>query len=111
MARFIMEYKKQASPRLTYDEDLNMIIFEHLVSESNQPNKKWTLIGDGDYEGFKWTDGKWVYVNKVFNEVTAEGNAPMPSPIRDASGKLDETKLKGNESDLPATPTKKKKDN
>ena len=111
MARFIMEYKKQASPRLTYDEDLNMIIFEHLVSESNQPNKKWTLIGDGDYEGFKWTDGKWVYVNKVFNEVTAAGNAPMPSPIRDASGKLDETKLKGNESDLPATPTKKKKDN
>ncbi len=112
MARFVMEYKKQASPRLTYDRDLDMIIFEHLVSESNQPNKKWTLIGDGDYEGFKWTDGKWVYVNKVFNEVTAEGNAPMPAPIRDAAGKLDETKLKGNENELPPAPTpKKKKDN
>ena len=111
MARFILEYKKQASPRLTYDEDLQMIVFEHLISESNQPNKKWTLIGDGDYEGFKWTDGKWVYVNKVFNEVTAEGNAPMPSPLRDASGKLDETKLKGNENELPPTPVKKKKDN
>lgn len=112
MARFVMEYKKQASPRLTYDQDLDMIIFEHLVSESNQPNKKWTLIGDGDYEGFKWLDGKWVYVNKVFNEVTAEGNAPMPAPIRDASGKLDETKLKGNEKDLPPPPpAKKKKDN
>ncbi|RYG11926.1 MAG: hypothetical protein EOO07_19835 [Chitinophagaceae bacterium] len=108
MARFVMEYKKQASPRLTYDADLDMIIFEHLVSESNQPNKKWTLIGDGDYEGFKWTDGKWVYVNKVFNEVTAEGNAPMPVPLRDDAGKLDETKLKGNESSSPA---KKKKDN
>ncbi len=111
MARFIMEYKKQASPRLTYDQDLNMIIFEHLVSESNQPNKKWTLIGDGDYEGFKWLDGKWVYVNKVFNEVTAEGKAPMPAPLRDASGKLDETKLKGNENELPPAPIKKKKDN
>ena len=111
MARFIMEYKKQASPRLTYDQDLNMIIFEHLVSESNQPNKKWTLIGDGDYEGFKWLDGKWVYVNKVFNEVTAEGKAPMPAPLRDASGKLDETKLKGNENEPPPAPIKKKKDN
>ncbi len=105
MARFIMEYKKQASPRLTYDADLNMIIFEHLVSESNQPNKKWTLIGDGDYEGFKWTDGRWVYVNKVFSEVTPEGQAPTPMPIRDDKGDIDETKLKGNE---PAAPAKGK---
>lgn len=114
MARFIMEYKKQASPRLTYDKDLNMIIFEHLVSESNQPNKKWTLIGDGDYEGFKWLDGKWVYVNKVFSEVTAEGNAPMPVPLRDAEGKMDESKLKGNEKEESNAPIKnipRKKDN
>lgn len=108
MARFIMEYKKQASPRLTYDADLGMIIFEHLVSESNQPNKKWTLIGDGDYEGFKWTDGRWVYVNKVFSEVTPEGKEPVPMPIRDDKGSLDETKLKGNES-IPASTKPKPK--
>lgn len=102
MARFVMEYKKQASPRLTYDVDLKMIIFEHLVSESNQPNKKWTLIGDGDYEGFKWSDGRWVYVNKVFSEVTAEGKEPVPMPLRDDKGLLDETKLKGNELPPPA---------
>ncbi len=81
MARFVMEFKKDASPRLTYDNDLNMIIFEHLVSESNQPNKKWTLVGDGDYEGFKWMEGRWVYVNKIFNEVTPEGKAPTPAPL------------------------------
>lgn len=111
MARFILEYKKEASPRLTFDEDLNMIIFEHLVSESNQPNKKWTLIGDGDYEGFKWVAGTWVYVNKVFNDVTAEGKEPVPMPIRDDKGSIDETKLKGNEpaetpSYKPAKPAK-----
>lgn len=117
MARFIMEFKKEASPRLTYDRDLNMIVFEHLISESNQPNKKWTLIGDGDYEGFKWIDGKWAYVNKVFNEVTAEGNAPLPAPLMDAEGNIDATKLKENNSPSPAkTPTSKpvlpkKKDN
>jgi hypothetical protein len=114
MARFILEFKKQAGPRLNYDDDLKMIVFEHLVSESNQPNKKWTLIGDGDYEAFKWMDGKWVYMNKVFNEVTPLGQEPVPAPIRDASGKIDDSKLKNNEAGEPKTTTKpapKKKDN
>ena len=84
MARFIMEFKKSASPRLTFDEDLNMIVFEHLISETNQPNKKWSYVGDGDYEGFKWMDGRWVYVNKIFTEVTPEGQAPAPVPLNDS---------------------------
>ncbi|MEO5942495.1 MAG: hypothetical protein ABIP30_10835 [Ferruginibacter sp.] len=81
VARYILEYKKEAGPRLTFDDDLNMIVMEHLVSESNQPDKKWTLIGDGDYQGFKWLNGKWVYVNKIFSEITPEGKAPLPNPI------------------------------
>jgi hypothetical protein len=81
IARYVMEFKKEASPRLTYDADLNMIIMEHLVSESNQPNKKWTMIPDGDYEGFKWVNGKWTYVKKIFNTITTEGNEPVPAPV------------------------------
>ena len=80
-ARYILEFKKEASPRLTYDESLNMIVMEHLVSESGEINKKWTLIPDGDYEALKWTNGKWVYVNKIFSEVTPEGKAPVPNPL------------------------------
>ncbi len=96
-SRYIMEYKKEAGPRLTYDKDLDMIIVEHLISESKEPHKKWTLIGDGDYEGFKWKAGKWVHVEKVFNVVTPDGQAPVPNPIRDPAGNLDENKLKGSE--------------
>lgn len=107
-SRYIMEFKKEAGPRLTYDKDLDMIITEHLVSESNDPNKKWTLVGDGDYEGFKWQGGKWVHVDKVFNVVTPDGQAPVPNPLRDASGNLDEKKLKGSEEEeakpAPAKP-------
>ncbi|MBK8787514.1 MAG: hypothetical protein IPO01_12685 [Chitinophagaceae bacterium] len=103
-SRYIMEYKKEAGPRLNYDKELDMIIVEHLVSESNQPNKKWTLIGDGDYEGFKWMNGKWVHVEKVFNVMTPDGQAPVPNPIRDPSGNLDENKLKGAEEPVPAKP-------
>jgi hypothetical protein len=93
MARYIMEYKKNASPRLTYDANMDMIIYEHLISETGEPNKKYTYIPDGDYEGLKWRDGKWVHIQKVFNQMTPEGKEPVPNPIRDAKGTIDESKL------------------
>jgi len=95
-SRFILEYKKDAGARLNYDENLDMIVFEHLESESNEPKKKWTLIPDGDYEGFKWKNGKWVHIDKVFNQITPEGNEPVPNPIKDAQGNTDENRLKDN---------------
>lgn len=111
-SRYIMEFKKEAGPRLTYDKELDLIIVEHLVSESKEPKKKWTLIGDGDYEGFKWKNGKWIHVEKIFSLVTPEGEAPLPNPIRNAGGVIDEKKLKAaeiEETTEPAkTPAKKK---
>lgn len=112
-SRYVMEYKKESGPRLTYDKDLDMIIVEHLISESNEPKKKWTLVGDGDYEGFKWKNGKWVHVEKVFNYVTPQGQEPVPNPIRNNDGILDENKLKSTEIEEPekkpaATPAKPK---
>ncbi|MCW5918049.1 MAG: hypothetical protein KIS82_11970 [Ferruginibacter sp.] len=88
-ARYVIEFKKDASPRLNYDPELDLIVMEHLVSESNQPQKKWTLIPDGDYEALKWRNGKWVYIDKIFNQVTPEGKAPVPNPYG-------ESKLKPN---------------
>ncbi len=95
-SRYVMEYKKSAGARLAYDADLNMIIAEHLESETNEPKKKWTFIPDGDYEGFKWKNGKWVHVEKVFTQITPEGMAPMPNPVKDAMGNTVEEKLKDN---------------
>ncbi|MDP4283785.1 MAG: hypothetical protein Q8891_05140 [Bacteroidota bacterium] len=92
-ARYIMEYKKNAGPRLTYDPEMDMIIYEHLISETGEPNKKYTYIPDGDYEGLKWRDGKWVHIQKVFTQKTPEGKEPVPLPIRDAQGNIDESKL------------------
>ena len=99
VSRYIMEYKKTDGPKLNYDPEMDMIIVEHLVSESNEPNKKWTLVGDGDYEGFKWKNGKWVHVEKIFDQVTPLGKEPVPNPIRDNSGNMDESKLKGAETE------------
>ena len=94
IGRYIMEYKKTDGPKLNYDPEMDMIIVEHLISESNEPNKKWTLVGDGDYEGFKWKNGKWVHVEKIFHQVTPLGKEPVPNPVRDANGNIDESKLK-----------------
>ena len=109
MARYELEYKKQTSPKLGYDDGLDMIVMEHLVSETNEPNKKYTLVPDGDYEGFKWINGRWVYVAKIFNEVTELGNAPVPTPIRDDQGNIDYKKLKGSDEERPVVPAKPKK--
>jgi len=99
--RFVMEYKKFAAPRLNYDEDLDLIVKEHLISETNEPKKRFTLIGDGDYEGFRWNQDCWDYVLKIFNQVTPDGQAPVPTPIRDAEGNIDDSQLKGRETDSP----------
>ena len=95
-SRYVMEYKKTAGARLTYDDEMEMIILEHLESETGEPKKKWTYIPDGDYEGFKWKNGKWVHIEKVFNQVTELGKEPVPMPVKDAKGNSIEENLKNN---------------
>lgn len=92
-SRFIIEYKKNAGPRLTYDKDLDMIIYEHLISETEEPQKKYTYIPDGDYEGLQWKDGKWIRIEKVFTQQLNDGEAPLPEPLRDDKGNINEDKL------------------
>ena len=99
MSRYIMEYKKEAGPRLAYDPEQDLIMVEHLISESNEPNKKWTFIGDGDYEGFKWINGKWVHIEKVYSHITPQGKEPIPKPLRDNDGNVNEKQLKGTEAE------------
>jgi len=80
--RFWIEFKKAGNARLQYDEELGLILFEHLVSESNEPDKPWTLIPDGDYEGFRWVGGRWVYIEKVFHQKLKDGEAPVVAPVK-----------------------------
>jgi hypothetical protein len=86
--RILIEYKKDARARIQFDEEMDMILFDHLISESNEPNKKYTLIPDGDYEGFVWKNGKWVHVNKVFTQKLQDGQAPVPMPANNSENKL-----------------------
>jgi hypothetical protein len=102
-ARFIMEFKKEASPRLTYDEDMDVIVFDELISESNTPQKKWTLISDGEHEGFKWKDGKWIHIRNLFAGAPPK-KYEAPKTIRDAKGNIEAGKLKGSEDEVNNEP-------
>lgn len=82
--RFDIEYKKFANGSIKFDDEMDMIIFDHLISENNQPDKKFTYIPDGDYEGFKWQNGRWVHIDKVFTFKLEDGQAPVERPLNES---------------------------
>jgi hypothetical protein len=93
--RFSIEYKKEASTTVNYDPDMEMILVDHLISETDEPDLPYTYVPDGDYEGFKWSRGKWEHIDKVFNEKLEDGQAPVPNPLLDKEGNSDARKLEG----------------
>lgn len=86
--RFMLEYKKDGRARIQFDEEMDMILLDHLISETNEPGKKYTLIPDGDYEGFIWKEGSWQHIEKVFTQKLEDGQAPIPTPFKDKESVL-----------------------
>lgn len=91
--RFFLEFKKDTRVLVNYIEELGMILVDHLVSESDQPELAWTMIPDGDQEGYKWENGKWVHIDKVFTLKLEDGQAPVGDPLLGPGGTRNEQKL------------------
>ncbi len=91
--RFGIEYKKEASILVNYVPEEELILVDHLISETDEEDKPYTFIPDGDSEGFKWINGKWIHIDKVFNFKLEDGQAPIPDPLRDTKGNNNEEKL------------------
>lgn len=92
--RYFIEYKKEASALVNYEPDLNMVLVDHLISETDEPDKPYTFIPDGDNEAFTWQNGKWMHIDKPFTYKLQDGQAPIPDPVRDDQGNNNEEKLK-----------------
>ncbi|HUR66825.1 MAG TPA: hypothetical protein VMZ03_10810 [Chitinophagaceae bacterium] len=92
--RFGIEFKKDARVLVNYIPDLEMILVDHLVSETEQDDLPWTFVPDGDQEGFKWENGKWMHIDKVFTFKLQDGQAPVGEPLLDPKGNRNEDKLK-----------------
>jgi len=98
--RVSLEYKKDANALANYIDELQLILVDDLVSETDEPDNPWTFVPDGDNEGYKWENGKWVHIEKVFNyKIDMKGVDPMVGkppvgdPLFDIKGNKDEKKL------------------
>ncbi len=79
--RVVLEYSVEASVRCNYDEAFGFILFDHLQSVAGTYGEGPVNIPDGTYEGYRLQDGRWQYIEKVFNQVLDE--APRPEPVLD----------------------------
>jgi hypothetical protein len=92
--RFNIEYKKEAGTRFNYDPSLGLVVFDELISENNEPEKKDTYVPDGDFEAFQWKNGQWVHLQKgVFTQKLKDGDFPREAQILDDQGKINEAEL------------------
>jgi hypothetical protein len=114
--RFNIEYKKDAATRFNYDPQMDMIMYDHLVPEGEEANRKDSYIPDGDFEGFKWQDGMWVHIEKkILGFKLKDGQFPQEEKIMDEGGAINEQKLQEQSekniksTDKPKTSTPKKK--
>lgn len=111
-ARYAIEYKKEAKTFFNYDPELDLIIVDHLVSESDEPEKKFTYVPDGDYEAFRWKDGQWVHIDKLFHEKLKDGEFPREALLFDDAGnanegQLEEASKRNADKNPPKPPVKK----
>lgn len=81
--RFIIEYKKQVQASMNWDDEGKYIYFDHLESETNDPNRKYTYVPSGQYDGFRWVDGYWNFIPDLIPvDQLKDGAAPVPQPYK-----------------------------
>ncbi|MFN5232296.1 MAG: hypothetical protein ACK5CN_06490 [Bacteroidota bacterium] len=95
-SRYWIEYKKDAQASIKFDQELDLLIYDHLITETNEINRKETYVPDGDYEAFKWTNGKWLHIEKPFDNKLEDGQAPVIKPVTESKIPVKKSGKKGN---------------
>lgn len=66
--RLILDYNARAVVSLRYNQDLKMIVMDHLSPSENRPEAKgmYQLYGpDFSYDGLDFVNGKWVVIKDI----------------------------------------------
>jgi hypothetical protein len=83
-SRFFIEYKWDASVKMNYDPEMDLIVYDHLAPPNGAQGKgaEFAYVQDGTYEGFKWFKNRWQWVEKVFTfAINQDDNPPIPVPV------------------------------
>jgi hypothetical protein len=79
--RFVLEYKKSVQVSLNWDDERKAIYYDRLASEQNDPNRKYTFVPSGQYDGFRWQGDKWVHQKDLIPiQELKDGQAPSGTP-------------------------------
>ncbi len=73
--RFLLEFTGDANVRLNFDDDLGMVVFDHLILREGSQS---AYVPDGSYSGFKYIDDNWVFQEKIFDQVSAKPPHEVP---------------------------------
>lgn len=80
--RFVLEYQKGAQVSLNWDNERGMIVYDRVVSEVNQPQRRNTLVPSGMVDGMKWANFQWQPVQDVVPIMKLkDGQAPVNGVI------------------------------
>lgn len=78
--RIILYHSVEAAIRLNYDDNMDMIVHDHLTDIGyKNPEIPFVSVPDGTYEAYKLQKGIWEHISKLEN--TIMDKAPIPKPI------------------------------
>jgi len=83
--RIFVDYKFDALANLGYDTSSKIIIYDHMSPEDSiTAGLTFSYIPDGTYEGFKFENGFWNWIEKVFTfAINENDHPPLPRPLFD----------------------------
>ena len=79
--RIFAEYAAEASFRMNWDEQYQVILIDHAIPMPSPYGTGVVFVPDGSYDALKLEKGRWKYVEKIFNDVMEQ--APRPEPVLD----------------------------
>ena len=66
MKRLVFEYNKRATMMIQYDENLDLIVLDHLAVMGTQDTSNPLFLGpDMSYDALKFEDGMWFYQTNI----------------------------------------------
>lgn len=73
--RVVFEYARQASMLLKYDAEKHLIVFDHLAPPDKKQKGKMEMYGpDLSYDGYRFKNGRWEYVENLDMRNTADSH-------------------------------------
>jgi len=77
----LFEYSAEASVRVNWDEQYQMILFDHLIPWPSPFGHGISYLPDGSYDGLRFEKGRWKFVESLQRHA---GRGAAPEPVLDS---------------------------